>query len=138
VSLMDEPAVDQSDNLTLIAERPLPWAHVKPVAEKKRALLAVIAASPGLRQAEIAALVAEPAGSTATRLNRLGDRGVIERTPDHQWFITGTAPDANAPELSEFEIAERARPPFDPTKWVQNIDRYVRYETSMFACARFG
>jgi hypothetical protein len=80
----------------------------------------------------------EPAWSTATRLNRLGDRGVLERTPTHQWFIARTAPDVNAHELSEFEIAERARPPFDRSRWVQHVDRYVRASTSMFACVRFG
>jgi hypothetical protein len=104
---------------------------------RERALLAVIADRPGLRQAEIAALVTEPVGSTATRLNRLGDRGLIERTPTHQWFIAGA--NANAPEeASEFEMIERTRPAFDPLVWVRHIDFFVRIETSMFACRRFG
>ena len=108
------------------------------VAEKERALLVVVAERPGLRMCEIAALVTEPAAATATRLNRLGDRGLIERV-GRRWFIAGTAPDdANVPELSEFEIAERARPPFDPSRWMQNINRFVRQATSDFQCARYG
>ena len=107
------------------------------VAEKERALLVVIAERPGLRACEICAAIEEQAGATMSRLNRLMDRGALERV-DHRWYAAGAVPDAAATELSEFEIAERARPPFDPSRWVQHVDFYVRYATSMFACARFG
>lgn len=61
--------------MTLPTHRPVGVLNPELVAAKERALLAVIAARPGLRAFEIAALVTEPASATATRLNRLGDRG---------------------------------------------------------------
>ena len=87
--------------MTLVADRPTGVANPAKVARKESELLAVIAASPGLRRVEICAAVEEPAAATATRLNRLGDRGLIERV-DHKWFVAGTTPVTDAPELPEF------------------------------------
>jgi hypothetical protein len=42
-------------------------------------------------------------------------------------------------EESEFGIAERApMPEFDPQLWVQNINCYVVFNPSPFACRRYG
>jgi hypothetical protein len=76
------------------------FANPEKVEAKRRALLDLIADRPGLRMFELALVTTEPASATATRLQRLRDRGEIERTPTHKWFIAGTAPDAAGPDLS--------------------------------------
>jgi hypothetical protein len=138
--MMDGLAGDvQGDAITLIADRPSSRRCANPelAIARERALLAVIALSPGLRACEIAPLLTEPAGATATRRQRLGDRGLIERI-GHRWYAAGAAPDADASGLSEFEIIERARPPFDRTRWVQPISYYLVFNPSPFACRRYG
>jgi hypothetical protein len=70
------------------------------VAAKERALLEALRRSPGLRTPEICRMVDEPPASTVGRLRRLEDRGEIERTATHKWFIAGTAPDVSALDLS--------------------------------------
>jgi hypothetical protein len=82
-------------------------------------------------------MVTEPPGATASRLQRLGDRGLIERI-GHRWYAAGATPEANAPGLSEFEAIECARPPFDPSRWVQHVDFYLVLNPSPFACRRYG
>jgi hypothetical protein len=86
--------------MTLATSRPVGVSNPERVAAKERALLAGIADRPGLRTPEIIHMIAEPASATTTRLRRLWDRGEVERTPTHKWFIAGAAPDANVLDLS--------------------------------------
>jgi hypothetical protein len=120
--------------VTLATHRPVGVKNPALVAAKERALLDIVTDRPGLRAFEIAPLALEPAAATMSRLNRLGDRGLIERMSDHRWYLSGAAPDANVPE----EIAERARPPFDPSRWVQHVDFYLVLNPLPFACRRYG
>jgi DNA-binding IclR family transcriptional regulator len=86
--------------VTLATGRPVGVSNPERVAEKQLALLAVIAASPGLRACEIVTLVTEPPAATATRLARLMDRGEVERV-GRRWYAAGAAPnDPGALDLS--------------------------------------
>jgi hypothetical protein len=112
------------------------------VAAKERQVLAFLHERPGAATAEVIAAVDDHPAAILARLYRMRDRGDIAKVGRGQWRLpTPVEPPIGEieEEISEFETAERmSSPAFDPTRWVQHVDYYVRVETSMFACARFG
>lgn len=73
------------------------------------------------------------------RLHRLRLRGVIEKDSARGWRLPGEHLSAEpSEELSEFETTEHARPPFDPTRWVQHVDFHLVWNPNPFASRRYG
>jgi hypothetical protein len=122
----------------LSAERARCIANPGATVEAERRLLETIRDHPGSTSRELMRLVDAKQGSTLDRLQRLRARGAIEKD-GRGWRLQEKRPIAEtSEEAPEAETPERTRPAFDPSRWVQHIDYFVRVSTSMFAPARFG
>jgi hypothetical protein len=122
----------------LSAERARCIANPSATVEAERLILETIRDHPGSTSRELMRLVDAKRGSTLDRLQRLRVRGAIEKD-GRGWRLREERPIAEVNEEEpEAETPERTRPAFDPARWVQHIDYFVRVSTSMFACARFG
>jgi hypothetical protein len=104
-------------------------------------LLAAMRANPDATTSFLGGVIGRSPGAIVGRLRRLGRKGALVQCANGRWRLPqpGEQPSAELGEQApELETAERARPPYDPSRWVQHIDYFVRVSTSMFACARFG
>jgi hypothetical protein len=100
------------------------------------ALLALLAGRQLATLEICAALSPATHSAVRSRLNRMHDRHALVKVGRNMWAVAGNAGDE---PVSEPETIENTpRPAFDPTRWVQHVDFYVRTETNMFACRRFG
>jgi Winged helix-turn-helix DNA-binding len=107
-------------------------------AEAERQILETLRDHPGLTSRELMRLVNAKRGSTLDRLQRLRVRGAIERD-GRGWRLRDERPIAEASEETPgAETPERTRPAFDPSRWVQHVNWFLRRETSWFDCRRFG
>ena len=75
----------------------------------EQALVAVIRASPGLRGAELSALMRAPPSAILARVHRLEDRGEIEQTKAKRWYVAGAAPSVDALSLKDAQLLEALR-----------------------------
>lgn len=99
-------------------------------------LLEAMKANPGASASALAGVLEISKNAIAARWNRLGREGVLIKCADGRWRLPSSAePDE---EASEFEAVERSPPvpAFDPSRWVQHVDRFLRTETGLFDCRR--
>ena len=67
------------------------------------------------------------------RLYRMSDRGDLVKSGRGLWRIAGVEDEEDEPVEPEPEPE-----PEDPARWVKPIGRFVRRDTSEFACRRYG
>jgi hypothetical protein len=123
--------------VTLATHQPIGIRNPVLVRAKEAALLEALRRSPdGLRTPEICEATGEPVGAVADRLYRLLRLGEVERL-GRVWRLPRDEADDDEPaelEQAKTVVAETE----DPTKWVRPIGRFVRRDTSEFACRRYG
>jgi hypothetical protein len=122
--------------MTLATHAPRGVSNPAMVASKESALLEFLRKSPdGLRPPEICAAVEEPPSATVDRLRRLLRRGEVEKI-GRRWRLPRDEDDVEIDVATQCLSPEPG--PEDQTRWVQPISRYVRRDTSEFACRRYG
>jgi hypothetical protein len=120
--------------VTLATHQPIGIRNPTLVRAKEAALLEALRRSPeGLHTSQVSEAVGEPDRATVERLHRLLRRGEVERI-DRVWRL----PRDDADDGDELGPAAPELEPEDPGRWVKPIGRFVRRDTSEFACRRYG
>jgi hypothetical protein len=120
--------------MTLATHQPVGVKNPAMARAKEAALLEVLRGSPeGLRAPALAVSTGSSTAAVVDRLRRLMLRGEAERVG---WLWRIPRDDDGDDEPAKLALPEPE--PEDPSRWVKPIGRFVRRDTSEFACRRFG